>query len=177
MTHPLLPHAPCCRCGFLPAELSLGLFCLPLQSWHVGEREGEGGEEREEGRGGGLAQRRCPVSFIDHNKHKSDWEKGAQGRSPFAPACPPRSVSASLRAPSSIQRPACNHVCVRLADTRGRTLRWVLVVHGPGRCFAVISWHLLIRLLQPRRRWFSLTCSYETDKIFIKAVLCVHRSI
>lgn len=100
--------------GFLPAELSLSLFCLPLRRWHVGESEGEGGEE-----GGrecrGLAQRPCAV--LAHNKHDSDWErKRVHGRSPFPPACPPRSVSASLRA-LSIQHPRCSSMSMSGSQT------------------------------------------------------------
>ncbi len=155
---------------------SLGLFCLPLPSWHVGK----GGREGEEDRGGeGWRISAASVPGVLYRPQQTqEWLRGKRtGKKPIR-TCLSSSLSLSISPSSlSIQRPAFNHVCVRLADTRGRTLRWVLVVHGPGRCFAVISWQLTDSPLQPRRIWFLLTCSHETDQIFIKAVLCVHRSI
>lgn len=71
------PHAPCRRCGFSPtAPSACFVYLLAPDTWGGGEEGWRG-----EGRGGGLAQRRFPMSFLDYNKQKSDREKSVDGRS------------------------------------------------------------------------------------------------
>lgn len=108
--------------------------------------KGMGREERRGGEGRRISAASVP-GVLYRPQQTQEWLREKRtGKKPIR-TCLSSSLSISISPSSlSIQRPAFNHVCVRLADTRGRTLRWVLVVHGPGRCFAVISWHLLIRL-------------------------------
>ena len=102
-----------------------------MEGWREGGREG-----------GGLTQRRCPVLDSTTNTG-SDWEKQLlTGTEPSSSTCSSSSVSVSISARSAsspAQPPAIQHVSVRLRDTRGRTLRWVVVLHGPALCFAVYS--------------------------------------
>lgn len=145
----------------------LSLFCLPLPPWHVGREAGGGGgrEERRggdagrEGRWGGLAQRRCPVSLF-RLQQTQEWLREKRTGQRLISTCLSSSVSVSISPSSSSSPPAFKHVSVRLADTRGRTLWWVMVLHGPGRCCAAASWHLFIYVpVQQWRKWFLLTCS------------------
>ena len=164
--HLLLPHAPCCCSWRCCCELVLFTSSLLTR----GEREREEGEEGGEGRrrrGGGLAQRRCPVSLsLDYNKHESGWEKRAQGRSPPAPARPPRSLSASLLSLSpSSSPPRRSAMSLSGAQTPEDGLygecccwwRWWWC----SRHQAAVASDLFCLPSQPWRRCFSfgLTCS------------------